>query len=505
MKGYSWRPAVLCLLAAFTGCGGGAVSGNSGSQATAPFLPVASLQATPAQVNAGQPVSLTWTTSNAASVAIAPSVSSVSLPASGSATVAPSTTTKYVLTATASSGGTTTATAMVTINPIPLSPIAHLIIVVMQNNSFDHLFGTFPNSVGLELNAASSDQRNAAGAMVHPELQNNLDPADLNHTQASYDAAYDGGKMDMYAQENGVVSMNYFDNSSMGTASDGTQHGVATLWSYAQQYALADNFFASAMASEPSNMLYMTSASVGTGSDPFGYPQLDACSTASLKNDPNPYATVDPPLTFQSVGDQMTANKIPWTWYQENFNTEQDASCVDYVPQENPFQYFSSTANSPNLQTFTMSNFTTVLSSAAPPAVMWIQPAPENSMHPGAANIGNGIEWLDNLIQTVKGSSVWSSTAVVVVWDESGGWYDHVAPPQLANTIGLGARVPVLLISPSAKSNYISHQQMDFVSILRFIQWNWALGQFSDPGQAAREQLSGDLCDLLNVTCSSPQ
>jgi phospholipase C len=375
---------------------------------------------------------------------------------------------------------------------------------MMQNNSFDHLFGTFPNANGLDPNLASYNQVDSSGATVHPALLSNLAPGDLNHTQASYTAAFDSGKMDKYAFENGDISMNYFDNTGVGTATDGTQHGVQTLWSYAQQYALADNFYASAMASEPGNVLYMTSASVGTGTDAFGYPQLDACTSAAIKKDPNPDATIDPPLTFQNVGDQMTTNNISWTWYHENFNTEKDATCVDYVPQENPFQYFNTTANSSHVQNFSMTDFSTTLSSGSAPAVMWIQPAPENSMHPGAADIGNGIEWLDNLIQTVKASSVWSSTAIVVLWDESGGWYDHVAPPQLANTIGLGARVPVLLISASAKTNYISHQQMDFVSILRFIQWNWNLGQFIDPGQAAREQQSGDLCDLLNVTCSGP-
>jgi len=68
----------------------------------------------------------------------------------------------------------------------------------------------------------------------------------------------------------------------------------------------------------------------------------------------------------------------------------------------------------------------------------------------------------------------------------------------------LGARVPVLMVSPFAKNNFISHQQMDFVSILRFIQWNWALGKFSNSTQAAREQLSGDICDLLTSTCGAP-
>jgi phospholipase C len=96
------------------------------------------------------------------------------------------------------------------------------------------------------------------------------------------------------------------------------------------------------------------------------------------------------------------------------------------------------------------------------------------------------------------------STAIVVLWDESGSWYDPVPPPQLPNTVGLGARVPVIVISSDAKSGAISHQQMDFVSILRFVQWNWGLGILTDPAHSGREQQTGDLCDLLTIPCSSP-
>ena len=135
---------------------------------------------------------------------------------------------------------------------------------------------------------------------------------------------------------------------------------------------------------------------------------------------------------------------------------------------------------------------------------MWVTASPGHSMHPGQGNIANGVEWLDNFVQAVKGSNAWANSAIVVIWDESGGWYDHVAQPQLSGTVGLGARVPVLVISPLAKTNYISSQQMDFVSILRFIQWNWALGSFTDAGQATREAQSGNICDLLTTTCGNP-
>jgi phospholipase C len=385
---------------------------------------------------------------------------------------------------------------------VPRSGIQHLIMVVMQNSSFDHLFGTYTGANGIDPSAPSYKQVDSSGYTVQPSLLTTLSPADLNHTRTSYLAAYDSGKMDKYAATNGSMSMDYYDNTSIGTAADGRQFGVNTLWGYAQQYALSDNFFASAMASEPSNMLYMVSAQPGT--DPYGYPQLDGCTAGLYQQNQSNGATVAPPIMLPSVGDQLYGKNIPWSFYQEWFSNEQSGSCTHYVPQENPFQYFQSTANGSNIQNFTMAGLQGMLSSASLPAVMWIQPSPSHSMHPGQGNIANGIEWLDDLIQAVKASSSWSSTAIIVLWDESGGWYDHVAPPQLNSTIGLGARAPVLVLSPLAKSNYISHVQMDWVSILRFIQYNWALGPFSDSSQAAREQQSGDICDLLNTSCGAP-
>lgn len=387
---------------------------------------------------------------------------------------------------------------------VPRSAIKHLVILVMQNASFDHLFGTYPGANGLDSSLPSYHQVDQAGTTVTPQLMTDLSPADLHHTAESYQTAFDSGKMDKYAFENGDESMGYYDSTSIGTTNDGQQFGVNTLWTYAQQYALADNFYAAAMASEPSNMLYMTSAGVGTGSDPYGYPQLDACSAELFQQNQSIGATMTPPLTFQNIGDQLSAAKISWAWAQEFFSNEQNGSCLHYVPQENPFQYFQTTANSANVQNFTLINFESQLSAGTVPSVMWVNPSPGHSMHPGQGNISNGIEWLDNFVHAVKNSSAWTNTAIIVIWDESGGWYDHVAPPQLNGTIGLGARVPVLVISPFAKANYISNQQMDLVSVLRFIQWNWAIGPFSDSGQAAREAQSGNICDLLTTTCGNP-
>jgi phospholipase C len=468
-----------------------------------PPVPTVSLTASSPTIVHGGTVTLTWASSNATSVSMDPSIGAGPLPLSGSASIAPVTTTTYTITG---SAGQQTATASVTVAVTSARPamsaIAHLIIVILQNHSFDNLFGTYPSANGLDPSAPSYHQADATGVIVSPTLLTNLTNNDLNHDRTTYTEAYDHGKMDKYAVTNGDLSMQYFDNTVTGTANNGRTYSVGTLWGYAQQYALADTFFASAMSSEPANMLYMVAATVHDDYTAGSEPYFDRCSSLDTARNGG---TIAQPMTETNVGDQLNSSHVPWIWYQGNYSSSQDGTCVNYVPQENPFQYFASTQYSANLRDFSLAEFQKVLANESGlPSVVWITPAPVASMHPGSGSIANGIEWLDNLVGVVQKSAAWSSTAMIVLWDESGGWYDHVPPPQLPNTVGLGARVPVIVISPYAKPGAISHQRMDFVSILRFIQWNWGLGTFTDAAQSAREQQSGDICDLLTIRCSSP-
>jgi phospholipase C len=113
-------------------------------------------------------------------------------------------------------------------------------------------------------------------------------------------------------------------------------------------------------------------------------------------------------------------------------------------------------------------------------------------MHPGSGAVTNGITWLDGFIKQIQASPIWPNTAIIVIWDSSGGWWDHVPPPQV-DAQGFGPRVPMLVISPFAKKNYISHVQMDDVSILRFIQGTFGLQPLN-----ARNQISSDLGDMFS-------
>ena len=473
------------------------------------LLPTAKLTASPSTITAGQTSTLTWSTTNATAVSIDQGIGAVS--ASGTTVVSPMNTTQYTLTATGP-GGTANATTTVTVQAMGItnSPITHVIMVMMQNHSLDNLFGTYPGAHGLDATLPSYHQVDAAGNTVSPTPITTLTTADLTHDQPHYSKSWNSGMMDKFAFVEGDLAMQYYDTSLTGLATDKTTWGISNLWSLAQQYALADNFYMSAMNSEPAQELYMVAATVHSNHNSSALPFYDPCSAVDQQAQGG--GTISTPMTETNIGDQLTANQIPWTFYQTNFANSQNGTCKDYVPQENPFQYFTSTENSSHLQDFTMSGFQSVLDSGTLPAVVWITPDGAHDMHPGGGNVLDGIEWLNQLVSAVKSSGEWQSTAIVVLWDESGGWYDHAPPPQLTGADpatlpggqGFGMRVPVIIISPYAKTNYISHQQMDFVSILRFIQWNWNLGQIPATAQQTREQQSGDLCDLLTSACGSP-
>jgi phospholipase C len=201
----------------------------------------------------------------------------------------------------------------------------------------------------------------------------------------------------------------------------------------------------------------------------------------------NTQGTASAGYTFQHIGGQLAAKGLTWAWYQENLGV-----CGDYVPQENPFQYFTNALTSPNIRDF--SRFTSDLSStSSAPAVAFVQPGGAHSMHPGGKPITDGIVWLDSLIRQVQASPVWQHSAIIVIWDASGGWWDHVPPPQVdPQGQGFGPRVPMIVISPFAKKNFISHAQMDDVSILKFIQNNFGL-----PPLNARNQMGNDISDMF--------
>jgi phospholipase C len=161
----------------------------------------------------------------------------------------------------------------------------------------------------------------------------------------------------------------------------------------------------------------------------------------------------------------------------------------------NPFQFFTSTHDSSNVQDY--SNFNAQIQNDILPAFSLIIPDAKHDMHPASTAISNGINFVQSLVQQVQSSPVWNSTAIIVTFDTGGGWYDHVFPPSLDNQ-GLSFRVPALVISPYAKKNYVSHSVMDHVSVLKLVQWNWALSSLN-----VRNAASGDMFDMFDFTAQT--
>jgi phospholipase C len=349
----------------------------------------------------------------------------------------------------------------------PQSPITNIIVVVMQNRSFDNLFGVFPGVNGIVEGVPGYTQKNSLGKTVTAFLLKNDATGDLPHNHWNFVRAWDQGKMDKYAYYNGNNSMGHYDASTPG---------ISVLWTWASSYALADNFFASVMGDAPTNQMYLVAAE--DNNFPYNIqPYYGPCNTLSK---------VKQPYTFPHVGDQMTKQGLTWAWYHEYLYQCNKV----YKPQENPFQFFLDTHGTSNIRD--LSKFSTDLNAGQLPSLVMVQPGLINSMHPALGiPVSDGITWLDGFIREIQASSIWAHSAIIVIWDSSGGWWDHVPPPQV-DSQGLGPRVPMLVISPYAKTNYVSHVQMDEVSILRFIQETFGL-----PPLNARNQLSNDLSDMF--------
>jgi phospholipase C len=119
-------------------------------------------------------------------------------------------------------------------------------------------------------------------------------------------------------------------------------------------------------------------------------------------------------------------------------------------------------------------------------------PAFANSDHPGAP--AQGPDWVASVVNAIGASPYWDSTAIFVAWDDWGGWYDHVAPPQV-DAMGLGFRVPVIVVSPYAKRGYVSHVTHESSGFLRYIEEVFGL-----PSLGTRDSIADDFNDCFDYT-----
>ncbi len=414
---------------------------------------------------------------------------------------------------------------------------------------------------------------------------------DMGHNYKPEQQASNGGKMDLFPQYTGTAGpppnvdagpeittgavMGYYDGNT-----------VSALWSWAQNYALNDNAWTTTFGPSTPGALNLiagqtngfaqtnhtplsTSHAVADGNgnytligdaDPLG----DVCSTAADQVQ----------MAGKNVGDLLNAANVSWGWFEGGFdltitNANGTTGCLretnqtvangaytstDYIPHHEPFQYYATTANPDHLRPSSVTaigntfeddgktadpanhqydshDFFDALSAGNFPAVSYLKAPAYQDGHPGYSDPIDEQAFLVKVVTAVQASGFWESTAIVITYDDSDGWYDHQAPsivnpsasamdalngagactsgaqqggaapstPLLGNDgkpaqgrCGYGTRIPLLVVSPFAKKNFVDHTLVDQSSVLRFVEDNWLSGQRVQPG-GSFDTLAGSL------------
>jgi len=339
------------------------------------------------------------------------------------------------------------------------TPIKHVIIIMKENRSFDHMFGKFPG-----VNGATSGLCGNTNLALYsaPDVVAH----DLGHERASSLLAIDGGKMDGFCEV-----ANGGDNSSYQQFNSKTIPGY---WALAQQSVLADNFFSSVSgASFPNHQYIISAQSGGVYSNPVnsnGYWGCDAPKNAYVfgidLTTGQPFQTF-PCLDYATLGDALTSAGLSWKSYAPTAGQQgygwNAYNAIKHIR-------FGSGWNNvvPTNQFVTDAGGST----CKLPAVSWIAPDAVDSEHP-VAPMSVGEAWTMQQVNAVTQGPCAGSSAIFLLWDDFGGFYDHVPPPT-RDGLGLGIRVPLLIISPFAPAK-VFHNQASFESLLAFVEANWGL------------------------------
>lgn len=385
------------------------------------------------------------------------------------------------------------------INNPATNPINHIVVIMQENRSFDNYFGTYPGANGIPKGTCvplSPD--NPSVGCVKPFLSTDVISGDLPHGYQSSVVGYDNGKMDgfMVGENENPKTMTYYDNKT-----------IPYYWDLAKNYVLADNFYSSVLSYSLPNHWYALAGQAPATSmfyfmhRPPNNDILNQQENASTIAGGNPNATtnfgVNPNPTSTNLRDGVArvyleesnltktvadlfmndTHNITWKYYDHLIragNYKAAVSSGRAFEFWNPFSAKGSTYTPAYAPHFVnRAQIFTDLKSGDFPQVSWVTPSFPISEHP-PANITFGMNWVKDVINAIMSSPYWNSTAIVVTWDDYGGFYDHVPPPQI-DKYGLGFRMPTLIISPYAKSGYIDHTQYQFESMLKFIEWRFSL------------------------------
>lgn len=361
--------------------------------------------------------------------------------------------------------------------PITHTPIQHVVIIVKEGRSFDALFGRFPGAEG----AVRGEK--ADGALIDLARAGDRLGGSPDASSASARLAMGGGRM------------NQFDLIPDAALADGfllpfTQawpEDIPNYWRYAQTFVLSDRTFSAAAGPTFPNLLYLFSAQSAfvtdnptQSSDTWG---CDAPPGARVRTEPNVGnpTWVYPCFNIPNLPERLQAQPVSWRFYGPRPGEDGYQSTVLNAIQTIRTSYLWNNNVTSNGQ------FLIDVLRQQLPAVSWLIPPGEFSERP-TASLCAGENWTVQQINALMQSDLWANTAIFVVWSHFGGFYDHLPPPQV-DQFGLGPRVPLLIISPYARSGFISHNQAELTSLATFIERNFGLTPLRERDAQANDLL----------------
>jgi phospholipase C len=415
-----------------------------------------------------------------------------------------------------------------------LEQLEHIVVLYLENHSYDNLFGLFPGAEGLSKagkRAIQVDQDGKPYATLPPvpapgskppapdprfpaKLANKpflLDTyvkpdektPDLVHRFYQEQMQIDGGRMDKFALHSGAggLVMGYVDGRHLA------------LWRYAHEYTLADHFFHAGFGGSFLNHFWTICACSPRYEEAPEALRAELDANGTLIKDgavtPDGYAVntlqsfytphspritdptqLLPPQTMRTIGDALSEKNVSWAWYSGGWNDALAGKAApDFQYHHQPFAYFEKYGDGTEARRQHLKDETDLLADIAAgtlPAVVFYKPIGELNEHPGYADTSSGDAHTAELIEKIRKSPLWKSTAIIVTYDEHGGFWDHVPPPQV-DRWGPGIRVPTVVISPFARRHHVDHTVYDTTSILKLIETRFGLAPLGDRDAKAND------------------
>lgn len=445
-----------------------------------------------------------------------------------------------------------------------------------------------PVGVLLNNNPNSSNPANGSNAINPFRLSHSqASTCDQDHNYGHEQLAFDQGLMDFFPDSVGVGESSFCSSTFSWGKGNGVVMGyfdgntVTALWNYAQHFAMSDNSFGTTFGPSTPGLLNLVAGNT--------YPAIPSASTSKVVNISDGQGTIvgdlDPTgdqcsagVTIQmggkNIGDLLNEKGVSWGSFMGGFdlaitNPNGTSGCkrsstatpanggptADYIPHHAFFQYWASTANPSHTRPsvppsqygssadtganheYDIHDFFDALNAGNLPAVSVLKAPANMDGHAGYSDPLLEQEFLVNTINTIEKSPFWKSTAIIISWDDSDGWYDHQMSPivnssALSNLIdtknsdqlngpgkcgngtpltdaegnviegrcGYGPRLPLVVVSPYAKQNFVDHALTDQSSILRFIEDNWGTGQI---GGGSFDALAGSLDNMFDFSSHS--